>query len=162
MLFKKKATEPIKPELKAVCSGEITEVAKLPDPVFSEKLLGDGYALSDPSENEVVSPVSGKVIDVQDTLHAYGIESEDGLQILVHIGINTVGLGGEGFKAKVKVGQKISAGQTLAIADFDFIRSKALPTDIVVLITNVEEISGFECNYGNAVKGETVALTYTK
>lgn len=161
MLFKKKESVPFKPELLAVQDGEIVDVTTLPDPVFSEKILGDGFALK-PEGKEVVSPITGTIIDIQDSQHAYGIETEDGIQILVHIGIDTVGLAGKGFKAKVKNGQKVNAGQTLAIVDFDYIISQGLETYIVVLITNIDDVKSFKCNYGKAVKGETVALSYEK
>lgn len=161
MFFKKKEALQLKPELLAVQSGEIVDVATLPDPVFAGKVIGDGYAVL-PEGSEVLSPVSGKIVDVQDSLHAYGIETDDGLEILVHIGINTVGLNGKGFKAKVKNGQRVSAGQTLAVVDFDYIKSQGLSTYIVVLITNMDEISSIKCNYGNAEAGKTVALEYVK
>lgn len=161
MFFKKKETAPSKPELLAVQSGEIVDVATLPDPVFAEKVLGDGFAVL-PTGSEVLSPVSGKIVDVQDTMHAYGIETDDGLEILVHIGINTVGLNGKGFKAKVKNGQRVTAGQPLAVVDFDYIRSQELPTYVIVLITNIDDVKSFKCNYGKAEAGETVALTYEK
>lgn len=162
MFFKKKeAHAPSQPVLFAVQNGVISPVEELPDPVFAEKVLGDGYALL-PEGGQVVSPVSGTIVDVQDTAHAYGIRTDDGLEILVHIGINTVGLNGKGFKAKVKNGQKVSAGQTLAVVDLDYIKSQDLPTYIIVLITNIEEVKSFKCNYGKATAGETVALEYEK
>lgn len=163
--FKKKSKEETletRTELVATQNGTIEKVENLPDPVFSGKMLGDGFAVV-PSSNEVLSPVNGTIIDVQDSLHAYGIETPDGLQILVHIGINTVSLNGEGFKAKVKVGDKVKAGETLAIADLDFIKSKGCETYTVVLITNIDEINSFNINYdGNVTAGETVVLTYEK
>lgn len=161
MFFKKKETAPSKPELLAVQSGEIVDVATLPDPVFAEKILGDGYAVL-PTGSEVLSPVSGKIVDVQDTMHAYGIQTDDGLEILIHIGINTVGLNGKGFKAKVKNGQRVTAGQPLAVVDFDYIKAQGLPTYVIVLITNIDEVKSIKCNYGTASAGETVALTYVK
>lgn len=164
MFFKKKESKvsaPSKPELLAVQSGEIIDVASLPDPVFAEKILGDGFAIL-PEGGEILSPVNGKIVDVQDSMHAYGIETDDGLEILVHIGINTVGLNGKGFKAKVKNGQRVTAGQTLAVADLDFIKSQGLPTYVIVLITDMDDVESIKCNYGKAAAGETVALTYVK
>ena len=85
--------------LLAAQNGTIIPIEKLPDPVFSGKVLGDGYAI-DPTDGKVLSPVSGTIVDVQDTLHAYCLETDDGLELLVHIGINTVELKGEGFRTK--------------------------------------------------------------
>ena len=93
-------------ELKATQTGELVDIATLPDPVFAEKMLGDGFAIK-PSDDKIYSPASGTVIEVQDSLHAYGIETPDGLQLLIHIGINTVELNGEGFTTSIKKGDKI-------------------------------------------------------
>ena len=78
-------------------------VESLPEPVFAEKVLGDGYAIA-PTDGKVLSPVSGTIIDIQASLHAYGISTDDGLEVLVHIGSNTVSLYGSGFQTKHKVG----------------------------------------------------------
>ena len=160
---KKEVHEEYKPELIAPCDGKILKVEELSDPVFSGKVLGDGFAI-DPTSNEVKSPVSGKIIDVQDSLHAYGIETPDGLQILVHIGINTVSLNGEGFKAKVKLNQNVKAGDLLAIADFDLIKKKGFEIPVVTLITDIDDVKSFKVNGvgTNARGGETVVLTYEK
>ncbi|MGN0650541.1 MAG: PTS glucose transporter subunit IIA, partial [Oscillospiraceae bacterium] len=82
--------------LVAAASGTVVNVETLPDEVFSKKILGDGYAVK-PMNGTIVSPADGKIIDVQDSHHAYGILTNDGLELLVHIGIDTVSLNGEGF-----------------------------------------------------------------
>lgn len=147
--------------LLAVQNGTIVPVDKLPDPVFAEKVLGDGYAV-DPTDGRVVSPVSGTIVDVQDSLHAYGIETDNGLEVLVHIGINTVSLNGEGFRTKRKVGDKIHAGELLATVDLELLKQKGLPQFTVVLITNMDDVKVMHPNYTTAEAGKTPALTYEK
>ena len=149
-------------ELKATQTGELVDITTLPDPVFAEKMLGDGFAVK-PSDGNVYSPASGTVIEVQDTLHAYGIETNDGLQLLVHIGINTVALNGEGFKAHVKKGDKIKAGELLASVNLELIKSKGYPTETITLITNLDSIKSIKAiNPQPVIGGTTVALTYEK
>ena len=149
-------------ELKATQTGELIEITTLPDPVFAEKMLGDGFAIK-PSDGKVYSPASGTVIDIQDSLHAYGIETPDGLQLLVHIGINTVDLNGEGFTSHVKKGDKINAGELLATADLDFIKSKGYPTETITLITNLENVKSIKpISPQSVIGGTTVALVYEK
>ena len=149
-------------ELKATQTGELVDIAALPDPVFAEKMLGDGFAIK-PSDGKIYSPASGTVIEVQDSLHAYGIETPDELQLLVHIGINTVDLNGEGFTSHVKKGDKINAGELLATADLDFIKSKGYPTETITLITNLESVKSIKpVSPQPVIGGTTVALTYEK
>ena len=154
--LKKNKTETTLPEapantLLAVQNGTIVPVESLPDPVFAEKVLGDGYAI-DPTDGKVLSPVSGTIIDIQDSLHAYGISTDDGLEVLVHIGINTVSLNGTGFQTKHKVGDKIHAGE----------EEKELPKFTVVLITDMDAVKAIHRSAGTAEAGKTAALTYEK
>lgn len=165
-LKKGKAEETTLPDapantLLAVQNGTIVPVDTLPDPVFAEKVLGDGFAI-DPTDGKVLSPVSGTLVDIQDSLHAYGIETADGLEILVHIGINSVSLNGEGFRTKRKVGETIKAGELLATVDLDLLRKKNIPTFTVVLITNMDDIKTMQRNDTAAEAGKTAALTYEK
>lgn len=160
---KKEETLPEAPAntLLAVQNGKIIPVESLPDPVFAEKVLGDGYAI-DPADGTVLSPVSGKIVDVQDSLHAYGIETPDGLEVLVHIGINTVSLNGAGFRTKHKAGDQIRAGELLATVNLDLLKQKDLPKFTVVLITNLDAVQKIHPNYTDAEAGKTAALTYDK
>lgn len=158
--FGKKAKTEIKTELYAPCDGKVIECSEIPDEVFAMKILGDGFAVV-PENGEVVSPCAGKIIDVQDSLHAYGIETDDGLEILVHIGVNTVALNGEGFEAKVKSGDKVAAGQTLAKVDFNLIRSKGYADCVVVLITSMEDVTSVSVSAGECHTGDAV-VTYIK
>lgn len=147
--------------LLAVQNGKIVPVDTLPDPVFAEKVLGDGYAI-DPTDGKVLSPVSGKIVDIQDSLHAYGIETPDGLEVLVHIGINTVSLNGAGFRTKQKVGDTVHAGELLAEVNLNLLEQNQLPKFTVVLITNMDAVHVIRPNYTAAEAGKTAALTYEK
>lgn len=147
--------------LVAAASGTVINVDALTDEVFSKKILGDGYAVK-PENGTIVSPADGKIIDVQDSHHAYGIQTNDGLELLVHIGIDTVSLNGEGFTPCVKNGDKVKAGQALCEVDLGKIQAAGYPTDTVVLITNIDEIKDFNVTIGEAKAGETEVLTYTK
>ena len=147
--------------LVAAASGTVINVDALTDEVFSKKILGDGYAVK-PVNGTIVSPADGKIIDVQDSHHAYGIQTNDGLELLVHIGIDTVSLNGEGFTPCVKNGDKVKAGQALCEVDLGKILAAGYPTDTVVLITNIDEIKDFNVTIGEAKAGETEVLTYTK
>lgn len=144
--------------LVAAASGTVINVDALTDEVFSKKILGDGYAVK-PVNGTIVSPADGKIIDVQDSHHAYGIQTNDGLELLVHIGIDTVSLNGEGFTPCVKNGDKVKAGQALCEVDLGKIQAAGYPTDTVVLITNIDEIKDFNVTIGEAKAGETEVLT---
>lgn len=158
--FGKKKSE-IKTELFATQDGSVIKLEDVDDGVFSEKMLGDGFAIVPHSDN-VYSPVSGKVSQVFDTFHAYGITTEDGLDVLVHIGLDTVSLKGKGFKACVKEGSRIQAGDKLAEADIKYIESQGLSSKTMVVITNFDTLKEFKINYGDAQGGKTVVMTYSK
>lgn len=117
----------------APLTGEIVALEQVPDPVFSEKALGDGIAIL-PEDGKVYSPVTGVVATVAATKHAYGFQSEDGLDVLVHVGLETVGLNGEGFTVHIKEGDKVKAGDLVAEADLSLLKSKNLNLITPVLI----------------------------
>ncbi len=145
----------------APMTGGAVSVTAIPDEVFSEKLLGDGVAII-PDEGEVVSPVNGKIIQVADTYHAFGIRSDDGLDILVHIGVDTVGLKGKGFKVFVENGQEVQIGDRIAKVDVKFIEASGFPTHTALLITNINEIKNIKCFIGLVEAGKTKIITYDK
>ena len=147
--------------LVAAAKGTVIKVEDIPDEVFSQKILGDGYGIK-PENGIIVAPADGKITDEQDTYHAYGISTKDGLELLVHIGIDTVSLKGEGFSPCVKVGDKVKAGQPICRVDLDKIKAAGYPTDTVVLITNIDDVKSISVACGEAEAGETTALTYTK
>lgn len=156
--FKKKEEEK---EVLATQNGKVVNLEEVPDEVFAQKMLGDGVAII-PESDDIHSPVDGTIVQVSDTLHAYGIQTEDGLDILVHIGVNTVELKGEGFESLVKEGDKVKTGDIIAKADLDFIKSKNYETYTPILVTNFDEVRSFSKNLGLAKAGETVVFTYKK
>jgi glucose PTS system EIICBA or EIICB component len=120
----------------APLDGKIISLSDVPDKVFSQKMVGDGFAI-EPTNGEVVSPVNGTVSAVLDSKHAVGITTNNGLELIVHFGIDTVNLKGEGFTAFVNVGDKIKAGQLLLKVDLELVKSKAPSIITPVVFSNL-------------------------
>ncbi|GFH41107.1 N-acetylglucosamine-specific PTS transporter subunit IIBC [Lactococcus insecticola] len=127
----------------AVATGEIEPLSAVNDGVFSEKMMGDGFAII-PSDDTVTSPIDGQVTTIFPTKHAFGLLSDNGVEVLVHIGLDTVELAGAPFDVKVIEGSQVKAGQTLALVDFAAVKSAGKKTDIIVVITNSDTISHFD------------------
>lgn len=119
----------------APLSGTIKPIEQCSDPMFASKAMGDGVVIV-PDSNTLVSPISGKVMMVFPTKHAIGLQGEDGEEILIHVGLDTVSLDGAPFKVLVKDGQEIKAGQALMTIDLDAIKAAGLSTETPVVITN--------------------------
>ncbi len=119
-------------------TGELMDITEVPDQVFSGKMMGDGFAIL-PEEGMIVSPVDGKIVNVFPTKHALGIESKGGREILIHVGIDTVKLQGEGFESLVKEGDQVEAGQPLLKVDLDFIKANAPSIITPIVFTNLKE-----------------------
>ena len=126
-------------EVHSVAEGQVIELEKVQDPVFSQKMMGDGFAV-EPANGQIVSPVAGKVTSVFPTKHALGLVTESGLEVLVHIGLDTVSLEGKPFTVKVEEGQTVAAGDLLVEADLDAIREAGRATSTVVVFTNAAAI----------------------
>ncbi|MFF3021896.1 PTS glucose transporter subunit IIA [Gottfriedia sp. NPDC057948] len=121
--------------IKAPLTGEIHPLSEVPDPVFAEKMMGDGFAIT-PSEGVVVAPFDGEIVQVFHTKHAIGIRSNEGVEILIHVGLETVKLNGEGFDAHITEGQKVNAGDHLLTFNIDYIKENAKSTITPVIFTN--------------------------
>jgi len=119
-------------------SGKIIPLEEVPDPVFSQKMMGEGIAVM-PEKGDIVSPVKGTVILVAATKHAVGLRADDGSEILIHVGLETVALDGKGFNVAVKEGDKVSAGQLLIEVDWEYISTNAKSTITPIVITNSQE-----------------------
>lgn len=141
----------------APADGKIVPIEEVPDKVFSEKILGDGVAII-PENGRIVSPVNGTVSSVADSKHAYNIESDDGLQIMVHIGLETVALKGEGFTQKVKSGDKVRAGDVLAEVDLQLLKKKGINPITSVILCDMPDNAKLNCCKGKAVAGKSVAF----
>ena len=142
----------------APVNGQVVPLEQVPDPVFAGKVLGDGCAVI-PNDGKIYSPVNGEVSTLVDTKHAYGFMSEDGLEVLVHFGIDTVSLKGEGFISHVKEGDKVKAGDLVAEVDFDLIKSKEMNPITPVLIYNVSEDKEMKICEGQAEAGKTKIIS---
>ena len=116
-------------------NGRLVPLADVPDPVFSSGVMGTGVGV-EPTSGTVYAPVAGTVIVTMDSGHAYGIRTADGIEVLVHVGIDTVNLKGEGFSSKVSQGDTVAAGDVLAEVDLDAIKAAGYSTTTVLLITN--------------------------
>lgn len=123
----------------AVASGTLLPISAVEDGVFSEKLLGDGYAVQ-PANGEVYSPVEGKILSIFPTKHAITIETTAGFEILLHMGLDTVELKGEPFEIFVTEGQKVTAETKLATMDLEKLKETNTPSTIVVIITNMDKV----------------------
>ena len=142
-------------------TGRMVSLREIPDEVFSEKIIGDGAAII-PEEDIVVSPIDGEIVQIADTGHAFCIHSNDGLDVLVHIGVNTVNMKGEGFESFVSVGQKVKKGEKIGTADVNLIEEKGYSLHSAVLITNMQEIEDLETYFGEAQAGKTKLILYKK
>lgn len=145
--------------LVAVANGKVIPLNEVPDPVFSSEAVGVGIGL-EPTDGTFVSPVDGEVMMVFDTGHAYGIATPDGVEVLVHIGIDTVTLSGKGFTPLVKAGDKVSVGTPICEADLAVIKEAGLSTITPVLVTNKTAISDLTILPGEVKAGETDAATF--
>lgn len=119
----------------APSKGELIPISEVADPVFSEKMMGDGFAVL-PEANEVFAPISGTILNVFPTKHAIGIQTDNGLEVLLHMGINTVDLKGEPFTLYVEEGQRIARGQLIAVVDLEMLEEAGKKSDMIVVFTN--------------------------
>lgn len=133
--------------------GKVIPLADVPDAVFSEKMLGDGAAIV-PANGTIHSPIDGEIVAIPDSLHAYGIRSDSGVEIVVHFGLETVNLKGEGFTPKVAMGDRVAAGQILAEVDVDLLNSKGINLVTPVIVTGGAEADSFAVSYGEIRHGQ--------
>ena len=132
MLFFKKKKKDDAIEIKAYFEGTVLPLEKVNDPMFSDKLMGDGVAI-EPDAGNLYAPVNGKVASIFDTKHAIGSE------VLMHIGMDTVELNGEGFDLDVSVGDEVHAGELMGSIDLDFVKSKGKETVTPIVLTAMDE-----------------------
>ena len=142
----------------APLTGKAVPLSEVPDPVFSDKVLGDGVAII-PADGKIVSPVDGEISTVAETGHAYGFTSEDGLEILVHVGLETVSLNGECFKVYVKPGDKVKAGDLVAEVDLKYLEEKKINPITPVLLCSDTEGRTLQYTEGEVKAGESAVLT---
>ncbi|MGS4845755.1 PTS transporter subunit IIBC [Streptococcus sp. W151] len=133
-------------EVHSVADGKVINIEDVKDPVFSQKMMGDGFAV-EPENGHIVSPIAGKVTSVFPTKHALGLVTDNGLEVLVHIGLDTVSLEGKPFEVKVTEGQTVAAGDLLVEADLDAIREAGRETSTIVVFTNADAIKSVKIEH---------------
>ena len=146
---------------KIVCApleGEIRILSEIDDPVFSSEALGKGCAI-EPSKGEVVAPFDGTIEQVAETSHAVGIMGSNGLEVLIHVGMDTVELKGKGYEPKVKVGDKVKKGQRLLKFDMAAISAAGYKLTTPVVVTNTDDFTSVEpIATGKVTQGQDVIL----
>lgn len=133
-------------DVHSVADGQVINIEDVKDPVFSQKMMGDGFAV-EPENGKIVSPVAGKVASIFPTKHALGLVTDNGLEVLVHIGLDTVSLEGKPFEVKVTEGQTVAAGDLLVEADLAAIREAGRETETVVVFTNADAIKSVKVEH---------------
>ncbi len=141
-------------EVYSVADGQVVALEQVKDPVFAQKMMGDGFAV-EPANGNIVSPASGTVSSIFPTKHALGIVTEAGLEVLVHIGLDTVSLEGKPFTVHVAEGQKVAAGDLLVTADLDAIRAAGRETSTVVVFTNGDAIKSVKLEKTGSLAAKT-------
>jgi phosphocarrier protein FPr len=146
--------------LVAPLSGHLLAIEQVPDPVFAQKMVGDGISI-DPISQRLMAPCDGEVIQLHPSCHAITIRSGDGLEILMHIGLDTVTLRGEGFTPKVRVGDQVKVGDVLIDFDADYVATHARSLLTQIVITNSDRVAKFNPRTGNVTVGRDVVLDLT-
>ena len=159
-IFKKKDEKSVK-SLKAIVSGNAIKLADVPDEIFASKALGDGVAII-PNDNIIASPCDCTVVTMNEAMkHACGLRLDNGLEILIHVGIDTVRLQGEGFKQLVKEGTVVKAGQPLLEFDRDIIKQNDLCDYVLMIITDLGNMNDkYSINFGNVIKNENTVIEW--
>lgn len=158
--FFKKKEEPAKKQMTAYLSGEVVPIEDVNDGVFSAKIMGDGIAII-PEDEMLIAPADGEITVVMEgSFHAVGMKLENGVEILLHIGVDTVGMNGEGFKPYAKVGDKVKAGDQLIGFSKSAIAAHGLRDITMLIVTNGDEcppvklLSGMKAKAGETVVAE--------
>lgn len=143
-------------ELYNPVDGEVILIEKVSDPVFSQKMMGDGFAV-EPDNGEVYSPVVGEVVSVFPTKHAIGLKADNGIEVLVHIGVDTVELDGKPFEILVDEGDKVTSDTLLAKVDLDGLKSADKADTVIIVFTNMDEVKDFTLSkIAQASHGEVI------
>ncbi len=144
----------------APLTGRFVPLEEVPDPVFAQKMMGDGFAI-EPTEGTVVSPVEGEIVQFFPTKHAIGIKTASGVEVLIHVGLETVSMNGEGFEGHVQVGDKVKVGTKLISFDLALIAEKAKSTVTPIIMTNGDVLETFtKETVSEAVAGDTTLATF--
>lgn len=154
-LFGKEENKVEELAVNAYMKGKVVEISEVPDPVFAQKMMGDGFAII-PEEGVLLSPISGEVIQVFPTKHAFGLKAGE-LELLIHVGLETVSMNGEGFEVLVSAGDKVEVGQPLLNYDLELVKEKAKDIITPFVVTNMDAVESI-----NLIKvNETVDFSET-
>lgn len=150
-------------EIKAPLTGKTVAIEEVPDPVFAEKMMGEGIAIQ-PTTDTVVAPFKGTVkMLMPNSGHAVGIECENGLEVLIHVGMDTVSLQGEGFDVLTQVDAKVEPGDPLIRFDADFLKSKDMDPLTMLIVTNPDDFQPDQFFVGKDVTaGQDTIMIYKK
>lgn len=146
-------------------TGELVDISKVPDPVFANEVMGKGVAIQPTVGAETIfAPADGEIVVVYETGHAYGMKTDDGVELLIHIGIVTVSMQGEGFTSEVQVGERVTKGQRLGSFNIDKINEHGLVPTTMVLVTNTTAFNQVMTNdaFGHGVTDQTVIFKIQK
>ena len=160
-LKKKLGFRPSEVTIAAPVSGQAVPLSEVSDPTFSEEILGKGAAII-PSSGRVVSPIDGTLELVFDTGHAASLHSDDGAEVLVHVGLDTVKLAGKHYTVHRKIGEKVKRGDLLIEFDLEAIRAEGYDLITPVIICNTEAYSSVTLNTGTVTAGQDTLLTLKK
>lgn len=149
-LFNKKV------ELHAPLSGSVIEITEVNDPVFSQKMMGEGFAVK-PTDGKINAPIDGRVKSIFPTLHAIALEMKDGQELLLHIGIDTVELNGEGFQSRLVEGQTVKIGDPLVQVDLAFLAEKG-KEDVIIIVFPELKNQQLSVQTGKKQSGEVAAI----
>lgn len=129
--------------LAADAAGAFVKMEDIPDEVFAQGILGQCCGI-DPSEGKVYAPCDGEITQAPDTLHALGITTPGGVEVLIHVGVDTVEMKGNGFESKVKLGSKVIKGQLLLTMDLDKIKAAGHPAVVITVVTNTDDFASVD------------------
>lgn len=142
--------------LTAPVSGKLEKLADVNDGVFSKKMVGDGFAV-EPTEETIYSPITGTIVSVMDTKHAWTMKSENGLEILVHLGLDTVKLKGEPFSLDIQAGDQVTAGQQVGTMDLQKIAAANKAATVITVITNLDQVAALDLTQTKTIAGGAIA-----
>ncbi|WP_424216451.1 glucose PTS transporter subunit IIA (plasmid) [Streptomyces sp. BI20] len=145
-------------DLVAPVAGTVVGLDEVGDPVFASRALGEGVGI-EPTDGRILAPADGELVTVADTGHAFGIRTADGVEVLVHVGIDTVQMEGEGFDVRVAAGRKVAAGDLLVEVDLDAVRAAKHPTVTLMTVTNTAELGSVEPHIGAEVAAGAPVVT---
>ncbi len=160
-LFKRRKKELNNLNLYSVATGELIPIRKVNDEVFSKKMLGDGYAVK-PKDDNIYSPIKGEVVSVFPTKHAIGLKNDCGIEVLVHIGIDTVNLKGEPFEVFVKAGDIVDNNTLLATVNLNVLEEKEIISDVLVIITSDSYKNLEMFQYGQVEAGHIIGSLHLR